>query len=155
MHEDSEILRLAAAVEKTASHPIARAIINKAEALKLQIPSTQGQLTEPGFGCCSEIEGSLVAVGTLEWVSGHFYDNLIQPNLSDLERQLSHLSDDSTPEANHSKTVVYVGRKGEGVIGAIAVSDILRHDAVSTVSRYYRLFSSISNYLSNGFKSQR
>ncbi|KAF9591354.1 hypothetical protein IFM89_003977 [Coptis chinensis] len=37
--------------------------------------------------------------------------------------------------SNDSKTVVYVGREGEGVIGAITISDTLRHDARSTLDR--------------------
>ncbi|GJN30468.1 hypothetical protein PR202_gb18777 [Eleusine coracana subsp. coracana] len=71
-YEETEILRLAAAVEKTALHPIANAIMNKAELLKLEIPMTSGQLTEPGFGCLAEVDGCLVAVGTLDWVHNRF-----------------------------------------------------------------------------------
>ncbi|KAK4388684.1 Copper-transporting ATPase PAA2, chloroplastic [Sesamum angolense] len=80
-HEESELLQIAAAVEKTASHPLAKAIIAKAELLDLNIPSTS-QLAEPG-------------------------------------------------DHNHSRTIVYVGREGEGIIGAIAISD----NAESTITR--------------------
>ncbi|KAJ6743350.1 ATP7 ISOFORM B [Salix viminalis] len=108
-YKESEILQMAAAVEKTALHPIARAIVNKAESLKLTIPVTRGQLTEPGFGTLAEVDGSLVAVGSLDWKG--------------------------MSSSSYSKTVVYVGREGEGIIGAIAISDGLRHDAESTVIR--------------------
>ncbi|KAF3773577.1 Copper-exporting P-type ATPase B [Nymphaea thermarum] len=47
VRKESEVLQLAAAVEKAASHPIAKAILSKAESLNLEIPSTSGQLTEP------------------------------------------------------------------------------------------------------------
>ena len=63
IHKEHEILQLAAAVEKTASHPIAKAIINKAELLNLNIPVTSRQLVEPGFGTMAEVDGCLVAVG--------------------------------------------------------------------------------------------
>jgi Cu2+-exporting ATPase len=56
-YKESEILQMAAAVEKTALHPIARAIVNKAESLKLTIPVTRGQLTEPGFGTLAMVDG--------------------------------------------------------------------------------------------------
>ncbi|KAK1264255.1 hypothetical protein QJS04_geneDACA013479 [Acorus gramineus] len=132
--DESEVLLLAAAVEKTASHPLAKAIINKAESLNLKIPSTRGQLTEPGFGSLAEVNGTLVAVGTLDWVHGCFQNNMSQSSLKDLE--INSLRPSSNKgSSNHSQSTVYVGREGQGVIGAISISDTLRHDAKSTVKR--------------------
>ncbi|KAJ8646951.1 hypothetical protein MRB53_008699 [Persea americana] len=135
VYDDSEILRLAAAVEKTASHPIAKAILNKAESLNLTTPSTRGQLTEPGFGCLAEVDGSLVAVGAMEWVHEHFQKRSSESDLLNLKKCIERTSTIALSPSQHSKSVVYVGREGEGVIGAIAVSDILRADARSTVNR--------------------
>ncbi|XP_077236345.1 copper-transporting ATPase PAA2, chloroplastic [Tasmannia lanceolata] len=135
VYEESEIIRLAAAVEKTASHPIAKAIINKAESLNLKIPSTRGQLTEPGFGSLAEVDGSLVAIGKMEWVHGHFQKRSTESDLIDLKNCIARLSSNGKSPSNHSNSIVYVGREAEGIIGAIAVSDVLRHDARSTVKR--------------------
>ncbi|KAI9106911.1 hypothetical protein K1719_022439 [Acacia pycnantha] len=110
-YEESEILRIAAAVEKTASHPIAKAIINKAESLELVLPVTKRQLVEPGFGTLAEIDGRLVAVGSLEWV-----------------------------------------HKREGIIGAFAISDILRDDAKSTVIRLQQ--KGIKTFLLSGDREE-
>ncbi|KAJ3702507.1 hypothetical protein LUZ61_006212 [Rhynchospora tenuis] len=135
-YTESEILRLAASVEKTASHPIAKAINNKAESLQLEISSTRGQLTEPGSGCLAEVDGSIVAVGTLDWVQGRFQTKLPDSQLAGLETHLGFgLLPGMESSSNYSKSVVYVGREGEGIIGAIAISDVLRHDAKSTVDR--------------------
>lgn len=131
---ESEILHIAAAVEKTASHPIAKAIINKAESLELVLPPTKGQIVEPGFGTLAEIDGRLVAVGSLEWVHERFNTRMNPSDLMNLERALMNHSS-STSSSKYSKTVVYVGREGEGIIGAIAISDIVREDAESTVMR--------------------
>ena len=49
--KDEEVLRLAAAVEKDTSHPIASAIIDQANRQHINFLPTQGQLTEPGFWC--------------------------------------------------------------------------------------------------------
>ncbi|XP_008797345.2 copper-transporting ATPase PAA2, chloroplastic [Phoenix dactylifera] len=133
-YKESEILRLAAAVEKTTSHPIAKAIITKAELLNLELPSTKGQLTEPGFGTLAEIDGCLVAVGTMNWVHERFQNKASHSELMDLENRIACLSSPVT-SSNHSTSIVFVGREGEGIIGAIAISDILRHDAKSTVDR--------------------
>ncbi|XP_010936926.1 copper-transporting ATPase PAA2, chloroplastic [Elaeis guineensis] len=133
-YEESEILCLAAAVEKTTSHPIAKAIITKAELLNLELPSTKGQLTVPGFGTLAEIDGCLVAVGTMNWVHERFQNKASHAELMDLENRIACLSSTVT-SSDHSTSIIFVGREGEGIIGAIAISDILRHDAKSTVDR--------------------
>lgn len=134
-YNESEILQIAAAVEKTALHPIAKAIVNKAESLNLTVPSTRGQLSEPGFGSLAEVEGRLVAVGTLEWVHQRFNRRMSRSDITELEHAVTDQSSKGALLSNHSKTVVYVGREGEGVIGAIGISDKLRHDAEPTVNR--------------------
>ncbi|OMO86479.1 Cation-transporting P-type ATPase [Corchorus olitorius] len=131
-YDESEILQIAAAVERTATHPIAKAIIKKAESLNLSFPETRGQIVEPGFGTLAEVNGRLVAVGSLQWVNERFQIKAKTSDLMKLEHAIMHQS--SSP-SNNSKTVVYVGREGEGVIGAIGISDSLRYDAESTVSR--------------------
>lgn len=83
---------MADAVEKTALHPIARAIVNKAESLKLTIPVTRGQLTEPGFGTLPEVDGSLVAVGSLDWVQERFQRRTGMSDLKDLETEVMYQS---------------------------------------------------------------
>ncbi|KAJ0987510.1 hypothetical protein J5N97_005866 [Dioscorea zingiberensis] len=134
-YEECEVIRLSAAVEKTASHPIAKAILHEAESMNLELPPTRGQLTEPGFGSLAEVDGSLVAVGAKDWVHERFQQKITQSKLSNLEDRLASLSRDWRSSSNHSKSVVYVGREGDGIIGAIAVSDLLRQDAHSTVHR--------------------
>lgn len=134
MYEESEILQIAAAVENTASHPIAKAILNKAKSLNMSIPVTRRQLTEPGFGTLAEVDGRLVAVGSLEWVRERFQAKANVSDLSNLEQTVRQSSEGITP-SSYSKTIVYVGREGEGIIGAIAISDSLRHDAEFTVNR--------------------
>uniref|UniRef100_A0A2P2KJT6 HMA domain-containing protein n=1 Tax=Rhizophora mucronata TaxID=61149 RepID=A0A2P2KJT6_RHIMU len=133
-YEESEILQIAAAVEKTALHPIAKAIVSKAESLNLTIPVTRGQLTEPGFGTLAEVDGRLVAVGNSNWVDERFQRRTNLAELENLEAAVmcQVLKDVSS---NYSKTVVFVGREGEGIIGAIAITDGLRSDAKSTVTR--------------------
>ncbi|XP_022754708.1 copper-transporting ATPase PAA2, chloroplastic isoform X2 [Durio zibethinus] len=130
-YDEPEILQIAAAVERTAAHPIAKAIVKKAESLNLAFPETRGQLVEPGFGTLAEVNGCLVAVGNLEWVNERFQIKARPSDLMNLEHAVMHQS--SSP-SNYSKTAVYVGREGEGIIGAIGIYDSLRCDAESTVS---------------------
>lgn len=138
-YDSSEILQLAAAVEKTTSHPLAKAILSKAESCGLHIPATRGQITEPGFGSLAELDGRLVAVGALEWVSERFETKKRQSDITDLLQALRHESAKQTSSLDKSETTVYVGREGEGIIGAIAISDTLRHDAEFTIARLKEL----------------
>ncbi|KAK4801562.1 hypothetical protein SAY86_022049 [Trapa natans] len=135
LYDEMEILRIAAAVEMTASHPIAKAIVKKAETLNLTLPVTKGQLSEPGYGTLAEVDGRIVAVGSLEWVHERYNRIINISDLVSLEQAVSHQSSQVTSLAKDSKTVVYVGREGEGIIGAIAISDRLRDDAELTISR--------------------
>ncbi|KAL4564464.1 hypothetical protein LXL04_028528 [Taraxacum kok-saghyz] len=134
-HEESEILELAAAVEKTAAHPIAKAIVNKAELLNLNIAVTNRQLVEPGFGTMAEVDGRLVAVGSMKWVHERFQIKKNINDVTDLEKDVMKKSSQGRSSSDYSQTVVFVGREGDGIIGAIGISDNLRHDAQSTVKR--------------------
>ncbi|XP_075522405.1 copper-transporting ATPase PAA2, chloroplastic [Primulina tabacum] len=133
--DESEILQIAAAVEKTASHPLANAIVAKAKSLNLNVPSTTGQLAEPGSGTMAEVNGLLVAVGKLSWVHDRFQQRTSLSDLERLEQSVTQQTSANLSSSNHSRTIVYVGREGEGVIGAIGISDNVRHDATSTISR--------------------
>lgn len=135
-HEEAKILQLAAAVEKTASHPIAKAIIAKAESLNLNIPVTSRQLAEPGFGTLAEVDGHLVAVGSMKWVHELFQHRENIYDIMNLEKDVMQKSSEGRSSSDYSQTVVFIGREGDGIIGAIGISDNLRHDAESTVKRY-------------------
>ncbi|KVI01484.1 Cation-transporting P-type ATPase [Cynara cardunculus var. scolymus] len=134
-HGEAEILQLAAAVEKTASHPIAKAIISKAESLNLNIPVTSRQLAEPGFGTLAEVDGHLIAVGSMKWVHERFEHRKNISDIINLEQDVMQKSFEGRSSSNHSQTVVFIGREGEGIIGAIGISDNLRQDAEFTVKR--------------------
>nr|CAB3501847.1 unnamed protein product [Digitaria exilis] len=151
-YEEAEILRLAAAVEKTALHPIANAIMHKAELLELDIPITSGQLTEPGFGCLAEVDGCLVAVGTLDWVHNRFETKASPTKLRDIRNHLEVMLSSEASSSNQSKSIAYVGREGEGIIGAIAISDILREDAKLTVDRLQQ--ENITTFLLSGDREE-
>ncbi|CAN6313866.1 unnamed protein product [Urochloa humidicola] len=151
-YEEVEVIRLAAAVEKTALHPIANAIMHKAELLKLDIPITSGQLTEPGFGCLAEVDGCLVAVGTLDWVHNRFETKASPTELRDLKNRLEFMLSSEASPSNQSKSIAYVGREGEGIIGAIAISDVLREDAKQTVNRLQQ--ESITTFLLSGDREE-
>mgnify|MGYP001024767816 FL=1 len=109
------LLQVAATVESGTSHPLAEAILQKAQQENMTLLSAINFYTEPGLGASAIVDGKLALVGNLEWLKKHEVvleqDNI--PSLTD-------------------KTAVYVSMDGV-LLGVIEVSDALRDDALATV----------------------
>ena len=60
---EAEVLRLVAAVETQSEHPIARALVEAAEARELDMPFVDGFEAVPGFGARGTVEGRTIEVG--------------------------------------------------------------------------------------------
>ena len=61
--EADALLALAAAAEFASEHPLARAIVNAAQARHLTIPAATGFTAEPGAGVRATVEGHTIEVG--------------------------------------------------------------------------------------------
>jgi Cd2+/Zn2+-exporting ATPase len=60
-----ELIRYAAAVESRSEHPVAKAIVARARALGLDVPSATRFSSLPGLGAVAEISGREVVIGNL------------------------------------------------------------------------------------------
>lgn len=60
-------LRLAAALEGASTHPVARALRERAEG---DLPTVEGRTEVPGGGVTGVVDGQLYALGRPEWVAG-------------------------------------------------------------------------------------
>ena len=120
---EDEVLRIAGAVEAGSAHPVAEAIRQEA-ARRGVATAARGTIARTfaavaGRGVCAEVEGAKVRVGN----AGMFHGNpLWQDELGRL------LSGAAAPGGS----VVLVGTDA-GMVGAIALSDRLRHHAPDTV----------------------
>ncbi len=63
---ESEVLRLAASLEKASEHPLAAAIVAGAQARQLQLAKAQGFQSYTGKGIFGVVEGKRVALGNLK-----------------------------------------------------------------------------------------
>lgn len=117
--EDDEALRLAASVDQTSTHVLARAIVEAAHdrGLDLEIPSEIAEAT--GSGVSGTVDGTEVAVGRLDWLLGEAPE---PPDVAAFRRRLS-------PTA---PTAVYVAVDG-AVTAAITFEDRIRPDAAATI----------------------
>ncbi|CAN5614910.1 heavy metal translocating P-type ATPase [soil metagenome] len=115
--DESEVLRLAAAVEARSEHPIAKAIAEGGRERGLDIPEAKGFDAVPGFGVEGEVEGRRVAVGALR-----FMERLEIP----ADRR------DADRLAAQGKTPLFVAIDGRAV-AMLAVSDPIKDDAAEVV----------------------
>jgi Cu+-exporting ATPase len=67
---DSEIIRLAAAVERSSEHPLAAAVVAAAAERNLTLAPAEGFLSVPGQGVTAVVESKRVAVGTKSFSEG-------------------------------------------------------------------------------------
>jgi Cu2+-exporting ATPase len=121
---DDEALRLAAAVDQDAEHPVARAIVASARERGIQIPRALDFQAIPGHGVSATVAGRHFSAGG--------------PNL--LKKLGARPSPDLVAMADEA------GRRGEGVIyllehdtvlAAFAVADAIRPEAAEAVRRLH------------------
>ena len=74
-----EALRLAAALESSSNHPVARAIAQAGESLTL--PKVADLIEHPGLGLEGIVEGTKIQIGRLSWLSGHGMEVALDPTL--------------------------------------------------------------------------
>ena len=121
---DQGILQLAATLEKNSEHPIAKAIIQKAEKEGVKFLKTKGFNAITGKGIEAEIE---IEKRWLKVFLGN--KSLMRENkidLSQIETELEKLE-------NQGKTVIILV-SAQGVIGIIAVADTLKEHSKEAIS---------------------
>jgi Cu+-exporting ATPase len=69
--DPTELLRLAAAAERGSEHPLAAAIVARAEADGLALPATSAFEASPGHGVAAIVEGRHVIVGSERFLREH------------------------------------------------------------------------------------
>lgn len=118
------VLELAAAVEQGSSHPIARAIIDRASVEGLSVTAATEQQAVPGKSVRGIIGGAQVEISSPRHAATQGYLNEARPEIATLEEA--------------GKTVVVIV-KDKAPVGFIAVRDEARPDAAVAVARLREL----------------
>lgn len=114
-----ELLRLAASVEASSEHHLAKAIVEKAAKENLKLTRCDEFKSVPGKGATAQIHGSTYHVGSLRFLSEIGVDlNGAQAKLSLLEEQ--------------GKTLVLVAEE-KTIVGALAMADEVRREAPEAI----------------------
>ena len=120
---NSELLRLAASVEKGSEHPLGEAIVAEVNNLGLTMSDPVCFKAIPGLGVEAEVDNHLVSVGNRKLMASHQYD------LSNIENELADLQ-------NQAKTPILIAIDGT-LAGIVAVADTLKDGSIETVKELH------------------
>jgi Cu2+-exporting ATPase len=121
---EDEALRLAAAVEQDAEHPVARAIVASATERKLAVPRASDFLAIPGRGVRATVEGRQLADGG---------PRLLEQLGVEPPAELRRFADDA---AARGQSVVYQVEDGR-VQAAFSVADAIRPESAEAIRRLH------------------
>ncbi|WP_214770871.1 heavy metal translocating P-type ATPase [Exiguobacterium sp. s133] len=113
-----ELLRLAAGVERSSQHPLAKGVVKRAEELQLSLPSIEDFISITGVGLEGKVEGTLIRVVSPRYIR--------QEKITVDELAFEKLSEEG-------KTVIFV-LKNKQLLGMIALADLVREEAKETVT---------------------
>ncbi|MBV6395070.1 MAG: Copper-transporting P-type ATPase [Anaerolineales bacterium] len=114
-----QLLKFAASVEKVSEHPLAQAIVEAAQARKLQLAEVQDFEAIPGHGVSAKVEGRSVLIGNLKLM------NREEIALNELEEKSKSLADDG-------KTPMFIAIDGKAA-GIVAVADTVKEDSAEAI----------------------
>lgn len=112
---EADLLRFAAAAERRSSHPLAKAVVERAEADGMEIPEPTSFKVIRGRGVRAEIDGKSVLAGNAAFLTE---SGIAVPQ----------------PSTNDGQTVVYIAAGGVA-LGVLHLSDPVRPDAKAAVAR--------------------
>lgn len=117
--DEEQLLKLAYTLERQSEHPLARAILKKAEEKKYSYEQVSEFKALPGNGLTAICNGSKLSGGNYEFISTH-------SDVSDKAKE------QSEKFAEEGKTPLFFGRDGK-FLGIIAVADVIKDDSQSAV----------------------
>ncbi|MEM7595149.1 MAG: copper-translocating P-type ATPase, partial [Cyanobacteria bacterium P01_A01_bin.83] len=118
----SKLLQIAASIESGSNHPLAQAVTTAAQSQNLELLATTDPKTALGRGMSATVAGQQVYLGNQEWLTSQ---GITISEHHELKAQFL---------AQSGKTIVYLAQSGI-LQGFIVIEDVLRPDAVSTVSQ--------------------
>lgn len=120
---ESDILRLASSVERNSEHPLARAILKKAEEAGVQSERTADFRAMVGYGAIARVGDETVCIGK-EGLFENFGQDI-------------HVAGSAENLKNEGKTIILVGTE-ERVDGVIAIRDEIRKEAKGVIEKLRR-----------------
>jgi len=123
--DEKTLLELAFSLEKKSEHPLARAILIKAEEMGLTSREISDFTALPGNGLSAVLDGKKLCGGNLRFISG-------QADICDT------VKDAADSLASAGKTPLFFAFDGK-IAGIIAVADVIKEDSIRAVNELKKM----------------
>ncbi len=120
-----ELLKIAGALEKKSEHPLAEAVLKKAEEEKILLPEVQGFQAVPGKGIQGNIQGVQYYAGNLKFMEEQQIDT------RNVQNQIESL-------AEEGKTPLIFATE-EQVLGILAAADVVKPTSAQAIRELKKL----------------
>ena len=117
--DESELVRLAASVERSSEHPLAAAIVRGAEKRKLELTTAEDFQSVTGKGVTGTVEGRKIALGNRQL-------------LQDLGIDVGDLPEQADAQRAEGQTVMFLGVDGRAA-GLIGVADPIKETTAEAI----------------------
>jgi Cu2+-exporting ATPase len=121
---DTEALRLAAAVQRDAEHPIAAALFASAREKDVDVPASKSFESMPGVGVRAEVDGRMLHVGG----PGMLRQLSLQPS--------SAMQEAANAAASNAQSATFL-IDGDRVLAVFAIADAVRPESLEAVERLH------------------
>jgi Cu+-exporting ATPase len=119
-HEESELLRLAAGVERASEHPLALAVVAAARDKEIALPEVAEFDSPTGKGALGTVDGKRITLGNARFLSERGID------VSALERRADELRQDGA-------TAIFIGIDKQ-VAGILAIADAIKATTAEAIA---------------------
>lgn len=127
--EETEILRLAASLEKASEHPLAEAIVEKAETLGIVLERVTDFKNAAGQGVLGLVDGQYVLAGNRKMMNEH------RISTAELETEAERF-------AKEGKTALYIA-SGQRLLGILAVADQVKDTSAEAIRELEKMGLSV------------
>jgi Cu+-exporting ATPase len=124
---DQEFFRIVASLQAGSEHPLARAVVEKANFEKIEYSMAKDVKAVPGKGLEANIGGQIYAIGTAGF-------------MNELDIDMTPLNEFATKRESLGETVSFVGSKtNKKTIGALSFGDQEKSNAKETIRKLHAL----------------
>ncbi len=132
---DEELIMLAASVEQNSNHPIAKAIVNKAKELDIELDQTSNFENVTGKGLRAELNSSEILAGNLALMEAYGVD--VSNDLISKYHELE----------SSSKTIIFLAQD-KSVKGILSLSDKVKANSKRTIEELHKM--GVETYMLTG-----
>ncbi|OKZ65772.1 MAG: copper-translocating P-type ATPase [Clostridium sp. 28_12] len=117
---ENEILKLVASIENKSEHPIARAIVNEAKSLKIELEEIADFKAIPGYGVSATIKEKRYLIGNKKL--------MVENNVAISQEQ------DELELVSEGNSILFVA-ENQNLIALIGVKDVLKDESIDIVKK--------------------